>query len=45
LDFEEIESDLREKYDDMLVILKSTVRAEISKRASQLLSRSTFTDS
>jgi len=34
LDFEEIESDLSEKFDDILVILKSSVRSEISKRAS-----------
>jgi len=45
LDFEEIESDLSEKFDDILVILKSSVRSEISKRASQLLSHSTFADS
>jgi len=44
LDFEEIESDLSEKFDDILVILKSSVRFEISKRASQLLSHSTFAD-
>jgi len=43
-DFEEIESDLSEKFDDILVILKSSVRYEISKRASQLLSHSTFAD-
>jgi len=29
LDFEEIESDLSEKFDDILVILKSSVRSEI----------------
>jgi len=40
--FEEIESDLSEKFDDILVILKSSIRPEISKRASQLLSHSTF---
>jgi len=40
LDFAEIESDLSEKFDDILVILKSSVRSEISKRASQLLSAS-----
>jgi len=44
LDFEEIESDLSEKFDDILVILKSSVRSEISKRASQFLSHSTFAD-
>jgi len=44
LDFKEIESDLSEKIDDILVILKSSVRVEISKRASQLLSHSTFAD-
>jgi len=44
LNFEEIESDLSEKFDDILVILKSSVRSEISKRASQLLSHSTFAD-
>jgi len=44
LDFEEIKSDLSEKFDDILVILKSSVRSEISKRASQLLSHSTFVD-
>jgi len=44
LDFEEIESDLSGKFDDILVILKSSVRSEISKRASQLLSHSTFAD-
>jgi len=38
LDFEEIESDLSEKFVDILVILKSSVRSKISKRASQLLS-------
>jgi len=42
LDLEEIESDLSEKFDDILVILKSSVRSEISKRASQLLSHSTI---
>jgi len=44
LDFEETESDLSEKFVDILVILKSSVRSEISKRASQLLSHSTFVD-
>jgi len=44
LDFEEVESDLSEKFDYILVILKSSVRSEISKRASQLLSHSTFAD-
>jgi len=44
LDFEEIDRDLSEKYDDILVILMSSVRSEISKRASQLLSHSTFAD-
>jgi len=44
LDFEEFESDLSEKFDDILVNLKSSVRVEISKRASQLLSHSTFAD-
>ncbi|XP_070075579.1 uncharacterized protein [Drosophila takahashii] len=44
LDFEEIESDLSEKFDDILVLLKSSVRSEISKRASQLLSHSTLAD-
>jgi len=44
LDFEEIKSDLSEKFDDILVILKSSVRSEISNRASQLLSHSTFVD-
>jgi len=44
LDFEEIESDLSEKFDDILLVLKSSVRSEISKRASQLLSHSTFAD-
>jgi len=39
LDFEEIE-----KFYDILVILKSSVRSEISKCASQLLSHSTFAD-
>jgi len=43
-DFEEIESDLSEKFDDIFVILKSSVRSEISKRASQPLSHSTFAD-
>jgi len=42
LDFEEIESDLSEKFDDILVILKSSNRYEISKGASQLLSHSTL---
>jgi len=37
LDFEEIESDLSEKFDDILVILKSSARSGISKRASHLL--------
>jgi len=32
LDLEEIESDLSEKFDDILVILKSSVRSEKSKR-------------
>jgi len=41
LDFEEIKSDLSEQF---LVVLKSTVRSEISKRASLLLSHSTFFD-
>jgi len=44
LDFEEIESDLSDTFDDILVILKSPVQAEISKRASQLLSHSIFDD-
>jgi len=44
LDLEEIERDLSEKFDDILVILKSSVRSEISKRASQHLSQSTFAD-
>jgi len=44
LDFEEIECGLSEKFDDILVILKSSVRSEISKRASQLLSHSSFAD-
>jgi len=35
---------LSEKFDDILVILKSSVRAETSKPASQLLSHSTFAD-
>jgi len=39
LDFEEIESGLSEKFDDILVILKSSVRSEISKRASELYFR------
>jgi len=30
LDFEEIKSDLSDKFDDILVILKSSVRSEIS---------------
>jgi len=45
LNFEKIESDLSEKFDDIFVILKSSVRSEISKRAAQLLSHSTFADS
>jgi len=44
LDFDEFESDLSEKFDDILVILKSSVRSQISKRASQLLSHSTYAD-
>jgi len=44
LDFDEIESYLSEKFDDILVILKSSARSEISKRASQLLSHSTFAE-
>jgi len=44
LEFEEIESDLSEKFDDILIILKSSVRSEISKRASQRLSHSTFSN-
>jgi len=44
LDIEEIESDLSEKFDDILVILKSSVQSEISKRASQLPSHSTSAD-
>jgi len=30
LDFEEIESDLSEKFDDILVILKSSVRSALN---------------
>jgi len=44
LDFEEIEIDLSKRFNDIFVILKLSVRAEISKRASQLLSHSTFAD-
>jgi len=44
LDFQEIESDLSEKFDDILVILKSSVRSKSSKRASQLISHSNFAD-
>ncbi|XP_043063573.1 uncharacterized protein LOC122319825 [Drosophila ficusphila] len=43
LDFEEIGSELEEKFDDVIVVLKSTVRSEITKRSSQL-QHSTFAD-